>query len=92
MRYLCLLFVVACGAPAVTPSCPSSPAEEVPCCESEVAEQRCVDGQAWVCEPSAPPCYESERVNGLCPAGPDGGELHPELVNRRLWWMNGTCP
>lgn len=92
MRTLLALILVACGAPAVQAGCPSVVGHESPCCEEEIAEQRCVAGQAWVCEPSSPPCYDFEEVNGGCPPATDGGLLHPELLSRRVWYENGACP
>lgn len=76
----CLL-LAACGV--------DSPEHEAPC--STPGEQRCVGTQAWVCEPSSAPCYDSETVDGNCPNAPDGGELHPELVDRQVWYENGSC-
>jgi len=88
--YTLAILLFGCGAPIVPTTCPSTPSPEAPCCESELAEQRCIGGQRWACETQMP-CYASESVDGTCPNAPDGGPLHPELVGRFVWYQNGAC-
>lgn len=50
---LILIMLCSCGAPTLEvpgPSCPTSPAANTRCCESEAAEVRCAGGTVWYCD------------------------------------------